>query len=73
VNGSPGILTPSTFDQWRSVYFTATELGDSSISGPDGDPDRDGAGNFWEFALGRNPLSPDTKPAGSVTLVNDQS
>jgi hypothetical protein len=71
LNGSAGAMTPSNFDQWRNVYFTAAELNDPNISGSDGDPDRDGMGNFWEFVLGRNPLSADSAPICTVTMTND--
>jgi hypothetical protein len=71
-NGSAGILTPSSFDQWRNVFFSAPELSDPNFGGADGDPDRDGCSNFWEFALGRNPIFADASGVCDVTLANDQ-
>jgi len=43
------------FDAWRFAYFTASELGDPAISGPNADPDQDAVGNFEEFRGGTNP------------------
>lgn len=43
------------FDQWRSDYFTATELQDESVSGRGADPDRDGHDNEMEFRAGTDP------------------
>jgi hypothetical protein len=71
-NGSAGILTPSSFDQWRNVFFSAPELSDPNFGGADGDPDRDGCSNFWEFALGRSPIFADASGVCDVTLANDQ-
>jgi hypothetical protein len=70
-NGSPGVLTPSSFDEWRIVYFTAAQLADPGISGPNADPEHDGTSNFWEFALGRSPIVTDSPPVCAVTLAND--
>ena len=46
------------FDAWRFAWFTASELGDPAISGPDADPDQDLAANSHEFRAGTNPRDP---------------
>ena len=43
---------PFTFESWRQEGFTASELDDLLISGPDADPDCDGISNFAEYAYG---------------------
>jgi len=58
--------TPITWDTWRSSHFTAGELADPNVSGPTADPDGDGLSNLMEYALNRNPKSPD---AGGVFVT----
>ena len=43
------------FDAWRFEHFNATELTQPNISGPDVDPDSDGASNWHEFLSGTDP------------------
>ena len=50
LGGTPG-RAPATFEGWRQLEFTAAQLADPSISGPDADPDGDGRSNFAEWAL----------------------
>lgn len=44
-----------SFEDWRSMEFTAVELDDLLISGAEADPDYDGIPNFMEYALGLLP------------------
>jgi hypothetical protein len=44
------------FDAWRFGHFNATELAQPDVSGPDADPDHDGAANSHEFSSGTDPL-----------------
>lgn len=46
------LQTPTTFAAFQSAVFTTDELADTSVSGPDADPDHDGQPNFLEYALG---------------------
>lgn len=48
-------ILDTPFDSWRFSYFTAAELADAGISGPDADPDHDGATNLQEFEAGTDP------------------
>ncbi|MCP4846798.1 MAG: hypothetical protein GY899_02490 [Verrucomicrobiaceae bacterium] len=48
--GSPG--GGINFTTWQADTFTAAELDDPLVSGPDADLDGDGLSNFAEFALG---------------------
>ncbi len=40
---------------WATANFTAPELQDAAISGPDADPDKDGRTNLMEYATGGQP------------------
>lgn len=46
---------PSYWNQWRAAHFTAGELSQPLISGPDADPDTDGRRNLMEYACNRPP------------------
>ena len=52
----------ATFDQWRGDHFTPAQLSDSSVSGPNADPDGDGIRNYAEFVLGSDPWVRLTEP-----------
>jgi hypothetical protein len=62
------------FATWRSNYFDAAQLADSSISGPAADPDGDGTPNLAEFAYNLHPLIADafviTPQTGTNGLPN---
>jgi hypothetical protein len=51
-------ILDTPFDGWRFARFNAAELGDPAISGPDADPDHDGASNYQEFLAGTDPRDP---------------
>lgn len=57
------VPTTVNFTNWRSANFTADELANTSISGPNADPDHDGVVNLLEFALGGLPKDGGSKPA----------
>jgi hypothetical protein len=48
-----------TYTAWQELHFTSTEIQDASISGPESDPDRDGAPNLIEYTCLGNPKSTD--------------
>lgn len=60
-----------TFTKWRNACFTAVQLADPSVSGPEADPDRDGLTNFQEYAFGSAPweASPAAAPQVGRTTV----
>ena len=56
-SGNIGKFGPVTFSNWQSQWFTGAE---NAISGINADPDGDGMVNGMEYALARNPRSPDS-------------
>lgn len=55
----------SPFMRWQKNRFDLSQLADPLVSGPDADPDKDGASNVAEYAQGTDPLN----PAESSTLT----
>lgn len=49
----------SAWEQWRRTHFTSAEIDDPSLSGATADADADGLANALEFALARDPRSPE--------------
>lgn len=56
---------------WQRAAFDTGQLANSSISGPQADPDGDGLTNLAEFALGTNPLVHATGGRFAPVLVPD--
>jgi hypothetical protein len=52
-------LQDKPYDAWRFAHFTAAELADATLSGPNADPDGDGLPNLLEYALGADPKTAD--------------
>lgn len=48
---------------WQLAQFSAEELNQPAISGPNADPDGDGLSNLLEYALGLSPRAGSTDPA----------
>jgi N-acetylneuraminic acid mutarotase len=51
--------TQTPWAQWLQSKFTSQQLTNPAVSGPSADPDGDGLPNMVEYALNREPLSPD--------------
>lgn len=62
------------YNSWLGGYFNSTEIANPLITGPNADPDQDGAPNLIEYALGRDPKngSPADRALGSLvpSVVN---
>lgn len=63
------ILDPP-LDRWKAAHFTSAELNDPQIGADNADPDRDGRGNFFEFAAGGDPRAADVRGAPILSWEN---
>ncbi|MBC8128231.1 MAG: hypothetical protein H8M99_13905, partial [Gloeobacteraceae cyanobacterium ES-bin-144] len=79
-SGTQAILTKTggseTYAAWLATKFSAGELLNPVISGPQADPDGDGMGNLLEFVVGTEPKTPEqgkgpayTTPSGIPTIT----
>lgn len=68
IGGSIGTPTLLSFGAWLAQHFTPTQLTDPNVGTPGADADSDGLTNFWEWALGLNPLATDAMGAIVTTL-----
>jgi hypothetical protein len=55
--GSTGAPTSAGFAAWQTNYFTAAQLSDPTISGPNADPYGSGIKNLLAYALQLNPAT----------------
>lgn len=69
--GNPGRFGATPFSIWQSQWFTAAELADPTISGPNADPDGDGYGNGLEYTMGFLPWETDPTHLVTASLGND--
>ena len=66
--GNAGRIGPITFSNWQSQWFSSAE---NAISGITFDADGDGLSNGMEYALARNPRSPDSSGILSTAFEMD--
>ena len=57
----------SPWRNWLSLHFSADQLNDESVTGPNADPDGDELPNLLELATGGDPLTPD-RESGRIEL-----
>lgn len=68
------VNAPATpLEIWTESFWTGTDLTNPDISGPNGDPDRDGIENLLEFVLNLDPTRKDELPGGFGTDPDDQT
>ena len=53
---SGALPPPLPWADWQKLYFTAAQLANASVSGPNGDADGDGQKNVMEYAAGTWPV-----------------
>lgn len=66
----------SSFDSWRSRYFTQDELAQAHVSGPAATPDGDDVPNLLKYYYGlpgRTPAAPHRLPKGMVLVVGGEN
>ncbi|MBK8478758.1 MAG: hypothetical protein IPL39_21490 [Opitutaceae bacterium] len=65
IGDTSGVLVAPqvNYDIWAAAAFTADELADPAISGPDADPDGSGVKNLMRYALELPARGPVTVPA----------
>jgi endonuclease I len=56
-------------EAWRRVYFTAAELGNPALSGPNADLDGDGAATLLEYVFRTDPGEADAVPLTAYSAV----
>ncbi len=71
VKATASVQEFATFVAWQSAVFTADQLADDSISGPQADPDQDSMMNLLEYALDGNPLLADIDGLVSVEFEHE--
>ena len=64
--------SPDTFSNWRQAYFSAAELTDPNISGPNADPDGDRLENLLEWYFRTRPDSAASAPASTGRAVVEE-
>lgn len=63
------ITVQAPYTAWQSQYFTAAELNDPNVSGPNATPAGDGIPNLMKYALGLNPKTNGTAGLPSMTTA----
>jgi len=74
VGGDPGALSSGvamSFEFWKNQEFTALQVADVLVVGPDVDFDGDGLNTIFEYAFGLEPEVAEANPAYSVVVVAD--
>lgn len=73
--GNPGAANGPIHTQdflgWKNYHFSATELSDPAVSGPEVDVDLDGLVTLLEFALGHDPRVHDSNAIPVGRIVQD--
>ncbi len=64
-----GITVQTAYMAWQQAYFTAAELSNPAISGPNATPAGDGIPNLTKYALGLNPKSVGTGGLPTISLT----
>ena len=74
IGGSPGVRDDGSlvsFRDWLSELYSAAELSDATVSGPDADSDGDSKSTLMEYALNTNPIVSETSNTPDIFIVED--
>ncbi|MES2706801.1 MAG: hypothetical protein V4726_09390 [Verrucomicrobiota bacterium] len=64
-----GTAPPFLFADWRRAHFTPPRRTDSTVSGPEADPDGDGRSNLLEYLTGTPPDAADSRSLLSISAA----
>lgn len=73
VSGSETLLAcflADSFTAWQETYFTAAQLADSSVSGPQANPSGDGVSNLLKYAFSSDPMVADRSALPQTAIEN---
>ena len=68
---APTAVSESSYATWAQAHFTATELANPEISGPDAIYGSDGLTNLLKYALGLDPKQDGTAALPQTTTLDD--
>lgn len=64
--------TPSSFNDFKTLYFNATQQLNPGISGENANPDSDSVQNLFEYAFASDPWIPGDSLLPSASVVDDR-
>ena len=69
----PNVGGTLNFAQWQTNAFSTDHVADSTISGPEADPDEDGFVNLQEYAFASSPNNAASTPSITIAWTENQA